>query len=88
MYFPLFWWKKEDKQLFDNTMNIKHSDAYEVYGLERTGCAGCPFGRKFEEELQVIKTFEPKLDKGINNIFGPAYEWTRKYNEFKKTFEK
>ena len=88
MYFPLFWWKQEDKQLFDKEMHIKHSDAYEIYGLKRTGCAGCPFGRNFEQELSVIKEFEPRLDKGINNIFGKAYEWTRKYNEFKKEFKK
>jgi len=84
MFFPLFWFKNEEKRLFDETLEIKHSDAYEVYGLKRTGCAGCPFGRNFEEELQVIKKFEPRLDKGIGNIFGKAYEWTRKYKEFSK----
>ena len=68
-------------------MNIKHSDAYAIYGLKRTGCAGCPFGQNFEQELDVIKNFEPKLDKGINNIFGRVYEWTRLYNEFKKNYK-
>lgn len=87
MYFPLFWWKNEDKELFDKEMRIKHSEAYSLYGLKRTGCAGCPFGQNFEQELRIIKEFEPKLDKGINNIFGKAYEWTRLYNKFKKDYK-
>lgn len=82
MYFPLFWWKQDEKKLFDNLMNIQHSKAYTEYGLKRTGCAGCPFGRNFEFELDVIQEHEPKLYKGINTIFGSAYEWTRKYREF------
>jgi len=87
MYFPLFWWSNEDKELFDTEMGIKHSDAYSVYGLKRTGCAGCPFGMDFEEKISVVKNFEPKLDKAINNIFGKSYEWTRLYNEFKKDYK-
>ena len=84
MYFPLFWWGDNDKRLFDDLMNIKHSDAYSVYGLLRTGCAGCPFGRKFKDELDVAQKYEPKLYKGINNIFANSYEWTRKYRNFIK----
>jgi len=83
MYFPLFWWTQEEKLLFDKEMNIKHSACYEEYGLKRTGCAGCPFGRNFEQELEIIQEHEPKLYKGINNIFNPSYEWTRKYNKYK-----
>jgi len=83
MYFPLFWWTKDEKALFDKELNIKHSSCYEEYGLKRTGCAGCPFGRNFEQELEIIQEYEPKLYKGINNIFSPSYEWTRKYNEYK-----
>lgn len=83
MYFPMFWWDDDVKKRFDKEHQIKHSDAYEVYGLHRTGCAGCPFGRKFEEELEVIDQFEPKLSKGVDKIFGPSYNWTRKYREFR-----
>jgi len=83
MYFPLFWWTQENKVLFDKELNIKHSSCYGEYGLKRTGCAGCPFGRNFEQELETIQEHEPKLYKGINNIFNPSYEWTKKYNEYK-----
>lgn len=84
MYFPLFWWKNEDKLLFDAEMKIKHSNCYEVYGLKRTGCAGCPFGRNFEDELNVIEKYEPRLYKGINNIFAPSYECMKKYKIYQK----
>ena len=84
MYFPLFWWKNDMKVWFDETYNIKRSDCYEVYGLKRTGCAGCPFGLDFENELKIIDAHEPKLSKGIRNIFNPSYEWTRKYHQFRE----
>lgn len=83
MFFPLFWWKKAEKQAYDTYFKIKHSDCYEVYSLSRTGCAGCPFGRKFENELEIIKKYEPRLLKGINNIFADSYSLTRKYTTFK-----
>lgn len=82
MYFPLFFWKDEDRLLFEQVFDIRHSAAYHTYGLKRTGCAGCPFGLKFEEELDVMQHHEPKLLKGVSNIFGPAYGWTRKYKAF------
>ena len=66
---------------------ITHSKCYTEYGLKRTGCAGCPFGRDFEQELDVIANYEPKLYKAVNNIFGDSYEYTRKYREFVKRME-
>jgi 3'-phosphoadenosine 5'-phosphosulfate sulfotransferase (PAPS reductase)/FAD synthetase len=82
MYFPLYWWKRDEKREFDKILEIKHSDCYGVYGLERSGCAACPFGRKFEEELVAIDTFEPRLSNAVRKIFSSSYEWTRKYKEF------
>lgn len=55
--------------------------------MTRTGCAGCPFGSKFEEELEIIEKYEPKLHKAINNIFKDSYEYTRQYREFKKNYK-
>ena len=52
--------------------------------MKRTGCAGCPFGRDFEYELEVIQKYEPRLYKAVNNIFGESYEYTRRYREFCK----
>lgn len=81
-YRPIFWYKNEDKLEYEKIFNINHSECYTKYGLQRTGCAGCPFGGDFEEELRIIRTYEPKLEKGINNIFKDSYEYTKKYLEF------
>lgn len=87
-HFPLFWWKSHDKTVYDAKYDVVHSDAYTVYGCKRTGCAGCPFGSNFESEIEMLKEHEPKLALAIENIFGPSYEYTRQYREFKKQKEK
>lgn len=83
-YRPLFWYKDEDKKQYEEHYNIVHSKCYTEYGLKRTGCAGCPYGRDFEQELEIIKEHEPKLYKAVNKIFGDSYEYTRKYREYVK----
>lgn len=86
-YRPLFWYKNSDKEDYENHYGIVHSKCYTKYGLERTGCAGCPFGRDFEYELEVIEKYEPKLFVAVNNIFCDSYEYTRKYREFCKEMD-
>lgn len=81
-YRPLWWYTDIDKFDYENYFGVKHSMCYTEYGLPRTGCAGCPFARGFEEELEVIKQYEPKLYNAVNNIFGESYEYTRRYREF------
>lgn len=81
---PIFWYSNKDKQLYESVFGIKHSACYTDYYLRRTGCAGCPFGFNFEEELQVLKEYEPKLYKAVSNIFKDSYEYTRAYREFVK----
>ena len=83
-YRPLFWYKKETKQEFEQTYGIKHSDCYEVWGLPRTGCSGCPFGQNLEEELAACEKYEPKMYKALINVFGASYEYTRKYRAFQE----
>ena len=60
-YRPLFWYKDQDKLDYENYYNVTHSKCYTEYGLKRTGCAGCPFGRDFEYELEVIKKIRTKI---------------------------
>lgn len=86
-YRPLFWFTNESKEMYENIFDIEHSDCYSVWGLERTGCAACPFGRNFEYELECIKQYEPKFYIAVNNIFGDSYEYTRKYREFCKKMD-
>lgn len=81
-YRPLFWYKDSDKEEYTKHYGILHSKCYTEYGLKRTGCAGCPFGRDFEHELEIIRDYEPKLYKAVDNIFGDSYDYTRKYREF------
>ncbi len=87
-YRPLFWYKDEDRLDYENSCDITHSDCYTRYGLKRTGCAGCPFGKDFEQELKIIEEYEPKLYKAVNNIFKDSYEYTRKYREFCEKMDK
>lgn len=86
-YRPIFFYTDEDKEKYEECFGVTHSRCYTEYGLTRTGCAGCPFGSRFETELEVIEKYEPKLFKAINNIFGKSYEYTRRYREFKATYK-
>lgn len=83
-YRPIFWYLNNNKQTYETFYNVTHSKCYVEYGLKRTGCAGCPYGRNFEEELEIIKNYEPKLYLAVTSIFKEAYDYTRKYKEFVK----
>lgn len=81
-YRPLFWYANKDKAKYIIHYGVVPSDCYLRYGLERTGCAGCPFGKRFEAELEIIERYEPKLHKAVNKIFGDSYAYTRAYKKF------
>lgn len=85
-YRPIFFYTNETKKKLEKFYGIKHSKCYTVYGLKRTGCAGCPYGKDFEYELKIMKKYEPKLYKAVCYIFKDSYEYTIKYNEFKERF--
>lgn len=87
LYRPIFWYSQTDKEEYEEFANIKHSACYTEYGLKRTGCAGCPFGRNYEFELEVLQKYEPMLYKAACNIFKESYEYTRKYRAFYKRKE-
>jgi 3'-phosphoadenosine 5'-phosphosulfate sulfotransferase (PAPS reductase)/FAD synthetase len=82
IYLPMFLWHDDTKQWYKETHNIQHSKCYTDYNLKRTGCAGCPLGLRFDHELIQLEQHEPRLAKGIQTIFKPTYEWTRKYREY------
>lgn len=81
---PLYYVSDNDKAWYKEKYNIRYSDAYEVYGLTRTGCCGCPISYKAIEDLEKIKPYEPNVVKAAWNIFGKSYEYRVKYNEYKK----
>lgn len=80
---PLYYVSDKDKAWYKETYGIRYSDAYEVYGLTRTGCCGCSISYKAIEDLEKIRPFEPNVVKAAWNIFGKSYLYRQKYNEYK-----
>lgn len=80
---PLYYVSDNDKAWYKDYYNIRYSDAYEVYGLTRTGCCGCPISYKAVEDLKKIGKYEPNLEIAAWNVFGKSYEYRQKYNEYK-----
>ena len=79
-YMPLWWWSNETKRIFKEVEGIRYSDCYEVYGMKRTGCCGCPFNLNIADDLQAMYEYEPRLFKACMNVFGQAYELTDRFN--------
>lgn len=82
---PLYYVSDADKAWYKEHYGIRYSDAYEVYGLTRTGCCGCPISYKAVEDLEKIRPYEPNVVKAAWSIFGKSYEYRIKYNEYKAT---
>lgn len=80
---PLYYVSDADKAWYKDYHGIRYSDAYEVYGLKRTGCCGCAISAKAVEELEKIRPYEPNLVKAAWNVFGDSYRYRAKYNEYK-----
>jgi 3'-phosphoadenosine 5'-phosphosulfate sulfotransferase (PAPS reductase)/FAD synthetase len=80
---PLYYVTDSDKAWYKEHYNIRYSDAYEVYGLTRTGCCGCSISARAVEELEKIRPYEPNLVKAAWNVFGDSYRYRQQYNEYK-----
>lgn len=80
---PLYYVSDKDKAWYKDYYGIRYSDAYEVYGLTRTGCCGCPISYKAVEDLELIRPYEPNLVKAAWNVFGASYVYRQEYNEYK-----
>lgn len=81
---PLYYVSDKDKEWYKNEHNIRYSDAYEVYGMKRTGCCGCPISYRATEDLELIRPYEPNVVKAAWNIFGDSYRYRKKYIDYKK----
>lgn len=82
-YRPIWNWTDADKAAYKEWRGIRYSDCYEVYGLKRTGCAGCPCNSRAEQELAAVEPFEPLLVRDAREIFGASLEYRRRYIAFK-----
>lgn len=80
---PLYYVSDKDKAWYKDYHGIRYSDAYEVYGLKRTGCCGCPISYRAADDLEIIGKYEPNIKKAAWNIFGKSYEYRAKYNDYK-----
>ena len=80
---PLYYVTDADKAWYKDYYGIRYSDAYEVYGLTRTGCCGCPISYKAVEDLEKIRPYEQNVVKAAYNIFGKSYAYREKYNAYK-----
>lgn len=81
---PIFYVSDKDKAWYKEHYRIRYSDAYEVYGLKRTGCCGCPISYRAVDDLEIIRQYEPNIAKAAWNIFGKSYLYRQKYNEYKE----
>lgn len=81
---PLYYVSDADKAWYKERYGIRYSDAYEVYGLTRTGCCGCSISSKAVPDLEKIRPYEPNVVKAAWNIFGDSYRYRQRYNDFKK----
>jgi hypothetical protein len=80
---PLYYVSDADKAWYKDYYGIRYSDAYEIYGLTRTGCCGCPISYKAVDDLELIRPHEPNLVKAAWNVFGDSYRYRQQYNEYK-----
>lgn len=80
---PLYYVSDADKQWYKDYYHLRYSDAYEIYGLKRTGCCGCSISAKATEDLERIRPFEPNLVKAAWAVFGDSYRYRRQYDSYK-----
>ena len=82
-YMPLFFWDDDTKAYYKEAEGIRYSDCYEVWGMKRTGCVGCPYNSKVGQELKLVEKYEPRMAQACKNVFGDSYRlidecWNRK----------
>lgn len=51
---------------------------YEPYNFERTGCKGCPFSLKLQEQLETMEKYLPAERKQCEIIWKPVYDEYRR----------
>lgn len=81
---PLYYVTDADKAWYKEHYGIRYSDAYEVYGLTRTGCCGCSISSSAAEQLEKIRPYEPNLVKAAWHVFGASYTYRKQYDEYRR----
>lgn len=70
---PIIDWRDDDVEEFIKEYNVPLSRAYTEYGLDRTGCMGCPFSTKIATGLRILHEFEPNRYKASMHWLKDVY---------------
>jgi 3'-phosphoadenosine 5'-phosphosulfate sulfotransferase (PAPS reductase)/FAD synthetase len=82
-YRPLFWLTTQQRDAYCARFGVTHSDCYRLWGMRRTGCVGCPFGRDVATEIRMVERHEPNVAKAARRIFADSYEYTRQFDDYR-----
>lgn len=76
---PLVPITKEWEEWFIDKYKVDICEIYKPpYNFVRTGCKGCPFAIKLQDELEVLEKFFPAERKQCEFIWKPVYEEYRR----------
>lgn len=78
-FHPLLVVDEEWENEFIKRNNIKLCKLYyPPYNFKRTGCAGCPFALRLQDQLDVMERYLPNQKKQCETIWKPVYDEYRK----------
>lgn len=78
-FHPLAPVTKEWEDWLIDKYNINICDIYkEPYNFDRTGCKGCPFNIRIQEELDTLDKYFPNEKKQCEIIWKPVYDEYRR----------
>lgn len=78
-FHPLLKVSEEWENWYIESRNIKLCKLYySPYNFKRTGCKGCPFALKLQEQLEVMYTLLPNEYKQCEWIWKPVYDEYRR----------
>lgn len=78
---PLAPLNKEWENWFIEKHNIKLCKLYyPPYNFNRTGCKGCPFATRLQDELDTLEKYFPAERKQCEYIWKPVYDEYRRIN--------
>lgn len=76
---PMVALTKEWEEWFIDTYHIEICDIYKPpYNFKRTGCKGCPFNARLQEELDTLSKYLPGERKQCELIWKPVYDEYRR----------
>jgi len=84
---PIIDWSDDLITEYIEEYKVPLSEAYEVYGLKRTGCIGCPFARDLKTNLKVLHDYEPNKYKATMFWLKDVYIAQNTKLEFDEDYE-